>query len=200
MKKSIFCLVNNHEQADRLVEKLMASSFTAQDISLLVAEGPSSTPSTFRNVKDMQAGRELGSTSDRGRAQQLGTEDSTKMPEGSTTGALTGGIIGGSLGLLAGIGAIAIPGLGAFVAAGPIVAALSGSAVGGVTGLLLGALVGYGIPEYEAKRYEEGLKRGKVLLAVLARNSDQIEKAKRIMQEVGAESISTSAEIKSSRV
>lgn len=202
MKKSIFCLVNNQEHADRLVEKLVSSNFIAEDISLLVAEGPSST---LRKVKNAHENRTLESTStsteyDKNRAHDLGTEDSTKAPEGSTTGAWAGGIMGGSLGLLTGMGAIAIPGLGAFVAAGPIVAALSGSAMGGVTGLLIGALVGYGIPEYEAKRYEEGIKGGKILLAVLARDSDQVENAKTIMQAAGAKNSSSSAQVKPPRV
>src|ERR1700751_4999920 len=81
-------------------------------------------------------------------------EKSTKAPEGATTGAGTGAVVGGALGWLMGIGALAIPGLGPFIAAGPIMAALAGAGVGGAVGGIAGALIGMGIPEYEAKRYE----------------------------------------------
>jgi hypothetical protein len=124
----------------------------------------------------------------------LATERHTKAPEGATTGALTGGIVGGSLGLLAGIGAIAIPGLGAFIAAGPIVAALSGSGIGGAVGLLVGSLIGFGIPEYEAKKYESALKSGGILLCVHAEDSKQIKKIKDILEKEGARDISVSQE------
>ncbi|MGD1091793.1 MAG: hypothetical protein ABSB35_07340 [Bryobacteraceae bacterium] len=93
-------------------------------------------------------------------------EKNTKAPEGTTTGARAGGVVGGTLGLLAGIGALAIPGVGPFIAAGPIMAALAGVGVGGAVGGLIGALVGMGIPEYEAKRYEGRIKEGGVLLSV----------------------------------
>ena len=182
MKKAIFCLVNTREDADRIVARLLDSNFIADDISFLVSEGP---------------GGKLTEQSPSNRTEKrghLGTEKHTKAPEGSATGALAGGVIGGSIGLLAGIGSLAIPGLGAFIAAGPLLAALSGSAIGGATGLLLGALIGYGIPEYEAKKYEDGLKKGNVLLCVHARDSDQIESAKKIMKEERAHDISTSAE------
>ena len=86
------------------------------------------------------------------------------MPEGATIGASTGGAIGGTIGLLAGIGALAIPGLGPFIAAGPIIAALSGGAIGAGVGGLTGALIGMGIPEYEAKRYEGKVKEGGILI------------------------------------
>src|SRR5205807_9076492 len=93
-------------------------------------------------------------------------EKGTKAPEGAVTGAGTGGILGGALGWLAGIGAIAIPGLGPFIAAGPIMAALSGAAIGASAGGILGTLVGMGIPEYEAKRYESKIREGRILLSV----------------------------------
>src|SRR5206468_4762230 len=93
-------------------------------------------------------------------------EKHTKAPEGATTGAGTGAVVGGALGWLAGIGALAIPGLGPFIAAGPIMAALAGAGVGGTVGGVTGALIGLGIPEYEAKRYEGRITKGGILLSV----------------------------------
>ncbi len=129
----------------------------------------------------------------------LSTEAHTKAPEGGVTGATAGGIFGGTLGLLAGLGSLAIPGLGPFIAAGPIMAALSGSAIGGGLGLLLGTLIGYGIPEYEAKRYGEGLKAGKILISVLAKNESEIPKIKETLQHHGITDISYSEEKTGSR-
>lgn len=115
-------------------------------------------------------------------------------PEGATAGAGSGAIIGGTLGWLVGIGALAIPGLGPFMAAGPIMAALAGIGVGGAVGGFAGALVGLGIPEYEAKRYEGRLQKGGILLSVHCDSSEEIDKAKRIMERTGAEDISTASE------
>jgi hypothetical protein len=121
-------------------------------------------------------------------------EKSTKAPEGTTTGVATGGVVGGTLGLLAGIGALAIPGVGPLIAAGPIMAALAGLGVGGAIGGLLGALVGMGIPEYEAKRYEGAVKEGGTLLSVHCDTSEQIDIAKIALRETGAKDISSSGE------
>jgi hypothetical protein len=125
-------------------------------------------------------------------------QKSTKAPEGTTAGATTGGLVGGTLGLLAGIGALAIPGVGPLIAAGPIVAALAGLGVGGTIGGLLGALVGMGIPEYEAKRYEGAVKGGGILLSVHCDTSDQIDTAKTSLKETGASDISSTGEAGSS--
>jgi hypothetical protein len=121
-------------------------------------------------------------------------EKGTKAPEGATTGAGTGVVLGGALGWLAGIGSLAIPGLGPFIAAGPIMAALAGAGVGGVVGGLTGALVGMGIPEYEAKRYEGRVKEGGILLSVHSDNSDWTKRAKKILEETGAQDISSTGE------
>src|SRR5205807_3353195 len=123
-------------------------------------------------------------------------EKSTKAPEGTATGATSGAVVGGTLGWLAGIGALAIPGLGPFIAAGPIVAALAGAGAGGVVGGITGALVGMGIPEYEAKRYEGRVKEGGILLSVHSDNSDWTRKAKEILERTGAEDISSTGEAK----
>jgi hypothetical protein len=126
----------------------------------------------------------------------LRTKKNTKAPEGTATGAGTGAVIGGTLGWLAGIGALAIPGVGPLIAAGPIVAALTGVGVGGAIGSITGALVGMGIPEYEAKRYEGRVKEGGILLSVHSDNSDWTDKAKDILKRTGAEDISSAGEAK----
>jgi len=121
-------------------------------------------------------------------------EKNTKAPEGVTAGAGTGAVLGGTLGWLAGIGSLAIPGLGPFIAAGPIMAALAGAGVGGAVGGMVGALVGMGIPEYEAKRYEGRVKSGGILLSVHCDNSEWTKKAKEILEETGAEDVSSTGE------
>jgi len=124
----------------------------------------------------------------------LGTEKSSKSPEGAAVGATSGAVIGGTLGWLAGIGSLAIPGLGPFIAAGPIMAALAGVGVGGAVGGVTGALVGFGIPEYEAKRYEGLVKKGGILLSVHCDSSDWVKKAKDTLKATGAEDISSTGE------
>jgi len=131
--------------------------------------------------------------------ENVGTKDfahekNTKAPEGATTGGLAGGVLGGALGWLAGIGALAIPGVGPFIAAGPIVAMLSGIGVGGAVGGFTGALVGLGIPEYEAKRYEGRIREGGVLLSVHADNSDWVRRAKEVLEHTGAHDIASAGE------
>lgn len=131
--------------------------------------------------------------------ENVGTKDfahkkETKAPEGAATGAGAGAVIGGGLGWLAGIGALAIPGLGPFIAAGPIMAALAGIGVGGAVGGLTGALVGMGIPEYEAKRYEGRVKSGGILLSVHSDNSEWTKRAKAILEQTGAQDISSTGE------
>ena len=121
-------------------------------------------------------------------------EKNTKAPEGAATGAGTGAVVGGTLGLLAGIGALAIPGLGPFIAAGPIMGALAGAGTGGVVGGLIGALIGMGIPEYEAKRYEGLIKEGRALLSVHCDNSDWVKRAKDVLERTGGQDISSSSE------
>jgi hypothetical protein len=121
-------------------------------------------------------------------------EQHTKAPEGATAGAATGAVVGGTLGWLAGIGSLAIPGLGPFIAAGPIVAALAGAGAVGTAGAIAGSLIGMGIPEFEAKRYEGRVKDGGILLSVHCDNSDWTKKAKRILEDTGAEHVSSTGE------
>ena len=167
-KKSVFCLARDEAQACRIVENLQTAGFSNNDISVLMPD---------------QAG-----------TRDFAHEKGTKAPEGATTGAGTGVVVGGVLGWLAGIGSLAIPGLGPFIAAGPIMAALSGAAVGGVAGGIVGALVGMGIPEYEAKRYESKIKNGRILISVHSENSDETKRAKEIFEGAGAEDISSAGE------
>ena len=116
-------------------------------------------------------------------------EKATKAPEGAATGAGTGAVLGGALGWLAGIGALAIPGVGTFIAAGPIMAALSGAAVVGTVGGLAGALVGLGIPEFEAKTFEAKVKTISCMIAVHSDDSQEVERAKEICEQGGAKDI-----------
>ena len=121
-------------------------------------------------------------------------EKNTKAPEGATTGAGTGVVLGGAMGWLLGIGALAIPGLGPFIAAGPIMAALAGAGVGSAIGGITGALIGMGIPEYEAKRFEGRVKDGGILLSVHSDSSEWTKRAKEILKRTGAQDISSTGE------
>jgi len=129
----------------------------------------------------------------------IGTKDfahekHTKAPEGTAAGAGAGAVIGGTLGLLVGIGTLAIPGIGPFIAAGPLVSALAGIGAGGAIGGLTGALVGMGIPEYEAKRYEGRVKDGGILLSVHCDNSEWVGKAKDLLERTGAQDVASAGE------
>lgn len=165
---AVFGLYPNHSSAENGVETLKQAGFRNTDISVLFPE----------NVGSKDFGHEKGS----------------KAPEGAATGAGSGAVLGGALGWLVGIGALAIPGLGPFVAAGPIMAALAGMGVGGAAGGITGALIGLGIPEYVAKRYEGRVRDGGILLSVHSDNVDWTRRAKEILERTGAQDISSSAE------
>lgn len=169
-KISVFGLFANQGQLNLAVSELTANGFRHSDISAL--------------LPSMDATKEFAH------------EKHTKAPEGAAVGAATGGVTGGAIGLLLGIGAIAIPGLGPFIAAGPIMAALAGAGVGGAVGTLTGALVGLGIPEYEAKRYETFLKDGGYLISVHADDGEWADKAKDILRRCGATDIDDKKESK----
>lgn len=121
-------------------------------------------------------------------------EKNTKAPEGTATGVTAGGVIGGTLGLLVGLGALAIPGAGPFIAAGPIMTTLAGLGAGGAIGGIVGALVGMGIPEYEAKRYEGAVKGGGTLLSVHCDTSEEVAVAKLALKDTGARDVASSSE------
>lgn len=97
--------------------------------------------------------------------------------------------VGGALGLLAGLVALAIPGLGPFMVAGPILGALAGAGVGGVVGQVTGALVGMGISGVDAQDYEGRIKKGQVLVAVHAEAQSGILQAEQILRLHGAENV-----------
>jgi hypothetical protein len=131
--------------------------------------------------------------------ENIGTKDfahkkDTKAPEGATTGGVSGGVVGGVIGWLVGVGALAIPGLGPFIAAGPIMALLAGVGAGGAVGGLLGAMIGAGIPEYEAKRYEGRVKSGGILLSVHCDSSEWVKRAKEILEQTGSDDIGSAGE------
>ena len=168
MAKAVFCTVKTDNQAAKVVNDLKDAGFTRDDISVLMHN--------HAGTKD------------------FAVDNQTKAPEGTAVGAGTGALLGGGLGWLAGIGALAIPGLGPLIAAGPIMAALTGAAVGGTVGGLSGALIGMGIPEYEAKHYEGKVKGGHALISVHSENSDETDRAKAIFEAAGAENIATSSE------
>ncbi len=167
-KKSVFCIATSREQAEQIVSRLQTENFSANDISALFA--------------------------DKETTRDFAHEKHTKAPEGAVTGATSGAVLGGALGWIAGIGALAIPGAGPFIAAGPIMAALSGVAIGGAVGGIAGGLIGLGIPELEAKRYEGKIKQGNILISVHTENSDEIKKAKEIFTAAGAQDVCTTGE------
>ena len=167
MSTSVFCTASV-PQAELIINNLRAAGFTGNDISVLVA--------------DKEGTRDFA------------MEHNTKAPEGAATGVGTGAILGGTLGWLAGIGALAIPGVGPLIAAGPIMAALGGAALGGTVGGISGALIGMGIPEFEARRYEGKVKSGSALISVHSENSDETDRAREIFEAAGAEDITSASE------
>src|SRR6202158_4706361 len=165
-KVGVFGIYSTRVATENAADSLIRAGFLASDISVLL-------PESLGGPKDM------------------GTEKATKAPEGTAIGVTTGGVIGGTLGLLAGGGLLAVPGLGPFIAAGPIMAGLGvGGAVGGVTG----ALIGMDIPEFEAKRYEGRLQKGGILLSVHCNTSEEVKRAKDVLERTGAEDVSSTGE------
>ena len=165
---AVFGLYQTQADVEYAVDALRSEGFRNTDVSVLFPDN--------KGTKD------------------FGVEKNTKAPEGTSAGATTGGVIGGVLGWLVGIGALAIPGVGPFVAAGPIVAALAGAGVGGAVGGIAGALIGMGIPEYEAKRYEGRIKEGGILLSVHCDDRNWIEKAKKILERTSAQDVASASE------
>jgi hypothetical protein len=168
-KVGVFGIYPTRVAVENATNSLVQAGFPSSDISVLL-------PESLGGPKDM------------------GTEKATKAPEGTAAGVTTGGIIGGTLGVLAGVGLLAIPGLGPFIAAGPIMAGLAGLGVGGAVGGFTGALIGMGIPEFEAKRYEGRLKQGGILLSVHCDTSDEIKRAKEVLKATGGEDVSSTGE------
>ncbi len=165
---AVFGLYPSAEHAERAVDILIAAGHPSSDISVLLPDSRGTRD--FAHVKE------------------------TKAPEGTAAGVTAGGLVGGTLGVLAGVGALAIPGIGPFIAAGPIMAGLAGLGVGGAVGGMVGALVGMGIPEYEAKRYEGHVKNGGTLLSVHCDTSDQVSRARDLLKSSGAADIASAGE------
>lgn len=165
--KSVYAIAISEGQANQIVDSLTKSGFSSNDISALFP--------------------------DKDTTHEFSHEKNTKAPEGAVTGAATGGLLGGSLGLLVGIGALAIPGVGPLIAAGPLLAALSGAAAGATVGGITGGLIGLGIPEIEAKRYENRIAEGNILISILVDSDHQINQAKEILKNAGAEDISVTS-------
>jgi hypothetical protein len=165
---SVYAIYPNRGALEAAVEKLRIAGFRSSDISVLFP-----TPDTTK---------------------EFAHTNETKAPEGATVGGSSGAVLGGTLGWLVGIGAVAIPGAGPFIAAGPIMSLLAGAGVGAAVGGLTGALIGMGIPEFEAKRYEGRIKKGGILLSVHCDDSEWCDKAKELLEDTGAESISWSSE------
>ncbi|HXJ43336.1 MAG TPA: quinol:electron acceptor oxidoreductase subunit ActD [Bryobacteraceae bacterium] len=165
---AVFGIYNVRDEASNAVDQLRSAGFRNTDISALLPENP--------GTKD------------------FAHQKNTKAPEGTAAGAASGVIVGGALGWLAGIGALAIPGLGPFIAAGPIMAAMAGAGAGAVTGGLIGVLTGLGMPEYEAKRYEGRIKNGGILLSVHCDDSKWVARAKEILESTGAHDVASSSE------
>jgi hypothetical protein len=168
MKKAVFGIVKTENQAINIANQLQNAGFSPNDISVLFP--------------------------DRTGTRDFAHEQHTKAPEGAAAGAGSGAVLGGALGWMAGIGALAIPGLGPFIAAGPIMAALAGAGAGAAAGGLAGALIGMGIPELEAKQYEGKIKNGNILLSVHAEDGKEVTRVKEILKNGGAEEISYTGE------
>jgi len=168
MKKAIVCTIGTRSEAEEITKQLTGAGFGANDISVLMSD----TTGT----------------------KEFAHEYHTKAPEGAIAGVAAGGVVGGTLGLLLGLGALAIPGIGPFVAAGPIIAALAGAATGATAGGVAGALVGLGVPEIEAKVYESRLDDGHLLMAVHTDNAQERERAQDLLKRLGAHHISVTGE------
>lgn len=165
---AVYGIYKDRSHVEEGVDSLRLAGFRSEDISVLFPEN--------YGTKD------------------FAHEKNTKAPEAATAGAGTGALIGGTLGWLAGIGSLAIPGIGPFIAAGPIMGLLAGVGVGGAVGTILGALIGMGIPEYEAKRYEGRIKEGGILLSVHCDSSDWVKRAKDLLKRTGADDIASAGE------
>ena len=165
---SVFGIFRTREETAEAVDALRAAGYRNTDISALISEN--------QGTKD------------------FAHEKNTKAPEGAATGGVTGILLGGALGWLAGIGSLAIPELGPFIAAGPVMAALAGAGAGAVAGGVVGGLTGFARPEYEAKRYDGRIRSGGTLLSVHCDNSDWVKRAKNILELNGASDIASTGE------
>lgn len=165
---SVYGIYSHRAELENGIDQLKSNHFRHEDISILMPHNDGN--------------------------KELATEMNSKAPEGATTGGASGAVLGGALGWLLGIGALAIPGLGPFIAAGPIMAALAGLGAGAAIGGVAGGLIGMGLPEYEAKRYEGQIKAGGILISVHCDDSEWATKAKKLLETTGAKDVSSSGE------
>ncbi|HXW56183.1 MAG TPA: general stress protein [Candidatus Cybelea sp.] len=161
---AVFGIYSNTAEVEGAIDTLQAAGFRSSDISVLFPE----------NVGN----------------KELTQEKRTKAPEGAAAGGVSGAVLGGTLGWLAGMGMIAIPGVGPLIAAGPILSALAGVGIGGTVAGITGALIGTGIPEYEARKYVGRVKSGGILMSVQTDDGEWARKARSILRDTGAEDIS----------
>jgi hypothetical protein len=197
MKRSIYCLAKNNDQANRIIQDLHGARISDDSISVLYADKKAGgvhqvTPSSLQ--REMRHARRTGSEdreeSTASPKSNIGFEKGTKSAEGALTGATAGGVIGGTLGLLAGLGTIALPGVGTLLAAGPIFAALSGVAVGSISGGIAGSLTAAQIPEYYVSQASQGIREGQILIAVEVDSKEDAKKISTIFENDGASDVS----------
>ncbi len=169
MDKAVFGIYKIRREAENAVNALRTNGFNTSEISVLLPE-------------------------DMGKQDHFHLKAS-KIPEGAVAGASAGAVLGGTLSLLASIGTLMIPGVGPFIAAGPLLSALAGIGLGGTAGAFAGALAAYGISEVDAQRYENLLKEGRVLVSVHTDDVEASAKAKNIMEATGALEVSISSEL-----
>src|SRR3954465_16072390 len=164
MANTVVCMTQDREQAEKIVSALRDGNFSNTGISVVLPDVAPSQP--LQPVED------------------------NKSAEGAAIGAGTGGVIGGVLGWLAGIGALALPGVGPLLAAGPIVAAISGAAVGGTVGGVAGGLAGLGFSDDEVNRYLGRIKEGHALVAVHSDDAAELARARDLFVRFGGEIVS----------
>jgi len=162
MPTSIYCLASDSTAAVAIVDALRLAGLRGSDVSVVYP--------------------------DRGDVPPAGPPH-TKAPVGALAGAATGGVLGASVGWLLGMGSLAIPGVGPLIAAGPILAILSGAAIGATTGGIAGALIGHGIPEVIARRYEMKVRDGHVMISIHAIDGAEVDRVTRLLEHHAAESI-----------
>ncbi len=173
MDRMVFGIFPARDNAEMAITHLEDNGFKAKDISIVMR--------------------------DQGEAREIASDTGTNVVGGAVSGAVTGGVLGGLAGLLIGVGAITIPGLGALLIGGPLAAALgltgaaattaSGAATGALAGGLLGALMGLGLPEQDARYYEDRIKAGGILVIVPTFDMEEEEEARRIMEDNGADQV-----------
>lgn len=149
-EKNVVGIYRTEIEAVSAINRLLEIGYADNEISVLAKE-----PERFDTIESLT---------------DIQAQSPKAVARGAGAGAATGGVLGGIGGLLLGLGTLAIPGVGPFLAAGPIAAALGGIAAGGAVGGVVGALAGLGVDKAEAKDYAQALERGELLVLVKADN------------------------------